>query len=109
MIYVAMSLAELCLNMCFLLSNFVLIKIGTDYIGYLRKVANTRQTKLIKYKDRHGLHWVTSTKWLMQVKATTISFIIFSDFSLFYQTFLSPQVKRHGILIDVVYTNCRTT
>ena len=40
MIYVAMSLAELCLNMCFLLSNFVLIKIGTDYIGYLRKVAN---------------------------------------------------------------------
>ena len=97
-----MSLAELCLSMCFLLSNFVLIKIGTDYIGYLRKVANTRQTKLIKYKDRHGLHWVTSTKWLMQVKATTISFIIFSLFIVlpnfsFTTSETTWYTYRHGI------------
>ena len=28
----------------------------------------------------------------------TVSFIIFSDFSMFYQTFLSPQVRRHAII-----------
>ena len=30
----------------------------------------------------------------------TISFIIFSDFSMFYQIFLSPQVKQCAIITD---------
>ena len=31
-------------------------------------------------------------------KDATISFIIFRDFSMFYQIFLSPQVKRWAII-----------
>ena len=34
---------------------------------------------------------------LVQTKAT-ISFIIFWDFSMFYQVFLSPQMKRWAII-----------
>ena len=41
---------------------------------------------------------------------STISFIIFWDFSMFYQIFLSPQVKRWRLLlINVVYTSCLTS
>ena len=35
---------------------------------------------------------------MLSCQITTISFIIFSDFSMFYQIFLSPQVKRWVII-----------
>ena len=40
--------------------------------------------------------------------APTISFI-FWDFSIFYQIFLSPQVKRWPIITYMVYTSCFTS
>ena len=36
----------------------------------------------------------------LYVLVPTISFIIFWDFSMFYQTFLSPQAKRWAIITD---------
>ena len=40
--------------------------------------------------------WLTNVILGKKIR-TTISFIIFWDFSMFYQTFLSPQVKRWAI------------
>ena len=39
-------------------------------------------------------------KDLELLKKTTISCIIFRDFSMFYQIFVSPQVKRWSIITD---------
>ena len=39
-----------------------------------------------------------STIYLEQIDGATISFMIFWDFSMFYQIFLSPQVKRWVII-----------
>ena len=70
-----------------------------------------------KYRNRNRFKWLSSThKYLLQIKTytldiiyyilysrPTVSFIIFWDFSTFYQIFLSPQVKRWAIII---YKHC---
>ena len=35
---------------------------------------------------------------MIKIKVTTINLIIFWDFSMFYQIFLSPQVKRWAVI-----------
>ena len=46
-------------------------------------------------QEFNGLFWKS-----LQNKAPTISFIIFLDFLMLYQIFLSPQVKRWAIITD---------
>ena len=43
-------------------------------------------------------HFVLGEFTKTQINIPTIIFIIFSDFLMFYQIFLSPQVKRSAII-----------